>query len=259
MPDVTQIVASVREELAGELRHRVRSRLREQSADWLVEQLLALVLPEGADAPVIPRQVSRGRAAPEPAVAEEGDEARARRAARLRELALSEADLPMYIQSYRVLTREVLEAEGYLIDPPHRGGPLIPAACRSERGEALLAEAKDLLYALLFGGEEEGVRLERVERELLTLTVPRAKLPALGFLMRAPTEIGAEGTWRDPERMAHDDRAANTLIQLEYGEVTGELVGNAIAAALRLINHLEINEQILYGRMENVEESTLGD
>lgn len=75
--------------------------------------------------------------------------------------------------------------------------------------------------------------------------------------MQAATEIGAEGTWRDPEQRAHDDRAANTLIQVEYGEIQGELVGNAIVATLKLINDLEVNEQVLYARMGNVEESTL--
>jgi hypothetical protein len=37
----------------------------------------------------------------------------------------------------------------------------------------------------------------------------------------------------------------------------GEPVGNGIAAALRLINNLEVNEQVLYARTENVEESPL--
>ena len=44
---------------------------------------------------------------------------------------------------------------------------------------------------------------------------------------------------------------------MEYGEVATEAVGRGIKLALRLINDLEINEQILYARMENVEESTL--
>ncbi|MBM7783986.1 hypothetical protein [Tenggerimyces flavus] len=82
-------------------------------------------------------------------------------------------------------------------------------------------------------------------------------LGAIAFLMQAATEIGAEGTWRDPDQRAHDDHAANTLIQVEYGETQGERVGNAIVATLRLINDLEVNEQVLYARMENVEESTL--
>jgi hypothetical protein len=34
-------------------------------------------------------------------------------------------------------------------------------------------------------------------------------------------------------------------------------VGSAIVAALSVINNLEINEQVLYARMINVEETTL--
>ncbi|MFC6085602.1 hypothetical protein [Sphaerisporangium aureirubrum] len=62
---MTQIVAQVREELAGELRERVRSRLREQPAEWLVDQLMALVLRAEDTAYTIPRQVPRGPAAGE--------------------------------------------------------------------------------------------------------------------------------------------------------------------------------------------------
>lgn len=114
-----------------------------------------------------------------------------------------------------------------------------------------------MLYALLFGDGDAGVRLDRVERELLTLTMPRAKAHAIAFVLQAATEIGAHGTWRDPLRAADDDRAPNTVLQVEYGETADELVGNGIAAALKLINNLEVNEQVLYARMENVEESTL--
>ncbi|MDN3254284.1 hypothetical protein [Streptomyces sp. MA25(2023)] len=35
------------------------------------------------------------------------------------------------------------------------------------------------------------------------------------------------------------------------------VVGNGITACLQLINNLEVNEVVLYARMENVEESTL--
>jgi hypothetical protein len=35
------------------------------------------------------------------------------------------------------------------------------------------------------------------------------------------------------------------------------LIGDGIILALSLINNLEINEEILYGRMENIEQSTL--
>jgi len=35
------------------------------------------------------------------------------------------------------------------------------------------------------------------------------------------------------------------------------LIGDGIKTALALINNLEINEQVLYARMENIEQSTL--
>jgi hypothetical protein len=46
-------------------------------------------------------------------------------------------------------------------------------------------------------------------------------------------------------------------IEVEYGETADELIGHAIKACLRQINYLEINEQLLYARMANVEESSL--
>jgi len=47
------------------------------------------------------------------------------------------------------------------------------------------------------------------------------------------------------------------VLEVEYGEIDGELIGDGIVLSLRLINNLEINEEILYGRMENIEQSTL--
>jgi hypothetical protein len=63
MRDVTQLVAQVREELTGELRERVRDRLLEQPTEWLVEQLMTLVLRGDEVTYSIPRQVPRGPAA----------------------------------------------------------------------------------------------------------------------------------------------------------------------------------------------------
>jgi hypothetical protein len=172
-------------------------------------------------------------------------------------MCLDDACLLAFIDRCRPLTRERLELDGYLIAPPVKGAALIGAACRTPRGDALLREAKDVLEALLFGDAGLNVRLARVQRELLTITVARPKVGAIACLLRAATEIDAEGTWRDPEQISHDDRAPNTLIEVEYGEVATEAVGRGIKLALRLINDLEINEQILYARMENVEESSL--
>jgi hypothetical protein len=57
--------------------------------------------------------------------------------------------------------------------------------------------------------------------------------------------------------VSNDQRADNVLLEVEYGEIESELVGHGIIRALSLINNLEINEQILYARMINIEETTL--
>jgi hypothetical protein len=75
--------------------------------------------------------------------------------------------------------------------------------------------------------------------------------------MRASTELAAEGTWQDPQSVSNDERADNVLLEVQFGETADELVGRAIVCALSLINNLEINEQVLYARMVNVEETTL--
>ncbi|WP_028964681.1 hypothetical protein [Streptomyces thermolilacinus] len=295
MVTADDIARQVGAALLEEYRERLRGALLGQPKEWLADELMARLagthdsrpaalaaLVDGAPPRPTPRhaQPVRGGAptpgtapdghttgpagqpspgpAGEPGPLAESDEDRARRRERLRACPLDDDALAERVARLRSWTRERLEAEGLLIDPPAMGGPLIGPDHRSPAGEALLLEAKDLLYALPFGDTDDGVRLDRVERELLTLTLPRAKAHSLTFLLRAATEIGAVGTWRDPSGGAHDERAPNLLLQVEYGEVADELVGNGLAAALRLINHLEVNEQVLYGRMENVEESTLG-
>ena len=82
------------------------------------------------------------------------------------------------------------------------------------------------------------------------------KSDALDF-MKATTELSAAGTWQDPQGAANDLRADNIIMEIEYGEIEGEVIGHGVVLALSLINNLEINEEILYGRMENIEQSTL--
>ena len=113
-----------------------------------------------------------------------------------------------------------------------------------------------MLYGLLFGDETTNTKLLRAQRELLTLTVPRLKSEALDF-MKATTELSAVGTWQDPRGAANDMQADNVVLEVEYGEIDGELIGDGIVLALGLINNLEVNEEILYGRMENIEQTTL--
>lgn len=127
---------------------------------------------------------------------------------------------------------------------------------RSSKGEQLLAEAKDILFGILYGDESTFVRFDWVEQELLTITLPRFKSQALEF-MKAASEINCLGTWHDPDGVSNDERADNIILQIEYGEVASEPIGDRIITSLRLINNLEVNEQILYARMINVEQSSL--
>jgi hypothetical protein len=186
-------------------------------------------------------------------------EARQRRMERLRAAGITAEKLQAFVTRYRKVDRERILAQGWMgAMAPKQGGAMISGAHRSEAGERVLQEAKDMLFALLFGDAECGVVLERTERELLTLTAPRAKVQVLEF-MQAATEFSGSGTWQDPANVANDSRADNVIIEVEYGETADELVGHGIVTALRLINLLEVNEQVLYARMTNVEQSTLVD
>ena len=122
----------------------------------------------------------------------------------------------------------------------------------------MLVNAKDFLFALLFGDASTQTAFDRHQQELLTLTLPRFKAEALDF-MKATTELSALGTWQDPDSVSNDQRADNVIFEVEYGEIEGELIGNGVIRCLSLINNLEVNEQILYARMINLEQSTLID
>jgi hypothetical protein len=113
-----------------------------------------------------------------------------------------------------------------------------------------------MLFGLLFGDESTDTRLPRTQRELLTLTVPRLKSEPLHFL-KAATKLHATGTWQGPEAAEQDLRVDNLVLEIEYGEAEDEAIGHGVVTALKLINHLEINEELLYGRLEKVERSTL--
>ena len=95
-----------------------------------------------------------------------------------------------------------------------------------------------------------------MQQELLTIALPRGKAGSLDF-MRASTELAAAGTWQDPDSVSSDERADNVLLEVQFGEIASEQVGAGIVLALSLINNLEVNEQVLYARMINVEETTL--
>ena len=172
-------------------------------------------------------------------------------------MALNEAKLIEHIANLNYFDRESLEKEKYLKKPPMLGEELISPKSRTKNGEELLTLAKDLFYALLYGTSDMNVALERVESELLTITLPRLKAYSLQPFMKAVTEIGGRGTWQDPEDSATDMQVDNVILEVEYREVASEMIGNGIKATLRIINLLEINEKILYSRMMDIEQSSL--
>ncbi len=246
MQNIESIVRQINREFVPHFEEKLRAYLNQQDREWLIEQIVRLTL----DAHSL-EEMDRKH------IKDEENKRRAERAQRVKELGLDLQKLDLFLEKYKGCDRAALIRDGYL-DPsaPAKGGESIRPDFRLAKGNELLAHAKDVLYGLLFGDAATNTVFTRIQQELLTLTVPRLKSEALDF-MKATTELNAMGTWQDPAGAANDLRADNVLLQIEYGEIEGELIGDGIVTALALINHLEINEEILYGRMENIEQSTL--
>jgi len=247
MHSIQTILRSINRELVPIFEERLRAQLVVQSKEWLIEQIIRLTLDAHA--------VQEGD---RKTLLEAKEKIRHARIARLREWELDEPKLADFIKRYTGYTRERLISEGYLrADAPVKGTSVLLDEHRSPEGTRLLTQAKDLLFALLFG-EKEDIRCTfvRVERELLTMVLPRYKVASLDF-MKATTEMSAQGSWQDPDMVSNDSREDNVMLQVEYGELKSELIGDGVICTLALINSLEVNEQILYARMENIEQSTL--
>jgi hypothetical protein len=246
MATIETIVRSINRELVPLFEERLRAELAARDRDWLVDQVVRLTLDAHSLQEADRRTVMEAKA-----------QARADRLRRVTSLALDLTKLESFLAEHGAASREGLIAHGYLsAGAPEKGTALIIAADRGVAGEELLTLAKDVLFALLFGDDSNGTHLIRVQQELLTMALPRFKSGALDF-MKASTELAAAGTWQDPHSVSNDERADNVLLEVQFGEVEGELVGRGIVAALSLINNLEVNEQILYARMINIEEATL--
>ena len=246
MKTIENIVREIRRDLTPVFEQKLRAYLMDQDKDWLIEQIVRLTLDahslQEMDRKVMQEMKMRQREA---------------RIERVKNLGMDMDKLRAFTAQHRDTDRVGLARAGLLSsDAPPKGTFLITPSQRSEAGNALLEQAKDYLYAFLFGDESTHAKFNRVQQELLTVTIPVFKVSALDF-MKATTELSAHGTWQDPESVSNDMRADNTLLQVEYGEIEGEMIGDGIKTALSIINNLEVNEQILYARMENVEQSTL--
>ena len=244
--NIHSIVRQINRDLVPQFEEKLRQYLQDQDKEWLVEQIVRLTL----DAHSLQENDRKRFLAIK-------EQRRAERALRLKELELCEAFLVDFLEQYSPYTRESLIQDGFLLPTaPEKGTDTIMDEHRTEDGNRLLLLAKDLLFGLLYGDTATNTEFDRIEREMLTLTLPLMKAEALDF-MKATTEFNAQGTWQDPTSVSNDARADNVILEVEYGEVAGEWIGKGIILALSLINNLEVNEQILYGRMINVEQSTL--
>lgn len=245
-PTIETFINQAHLDLVPQFEARMRNLLVNQSKEWLIEQIIRLAL----DAPSL-HELDRRHAL------EVKARQRAERMARLREMRLNPGCIQSFVEQFHLYDRAKLMRNGYLRQgAPLKGTALIRVEHRTEKGEALLQQAKDMLFGLLFGDESSRTQFVRIQQELLTVTLPRAKAHTLDFL-KAAIELNVAGTWQVPDSISHDSCADNIILEVEYGEIAGELIGMGIVRCLSLINNLEVNEQILYARMIDIEPSTL--
>jgi hypothetical protein len=246
MKTIQTIVQEINKEVVPMFEERLRSYLETQDKEWLIEQIVRLTLDFHSLQEKDRRKIQETKA-----------RNRIERIKRLREIYLNRETLLGFLETYRTFDRVKLINEGYLLETvPAKGSDMIMNDFRTSKGSSLLVYAKDILFGLLFGDETTNTHFQRIEQEMLTLALPRQKVEALDF-MKASSELSALGTWQDPESVSNDVRADNVMVEVEFGEIEGELIGDGIVRTLSLINNLEVNEQILYARMINVEQSTL--
>lgn len=251
--DLDSLISGLDRELDAEFGQRLRSALEAEEKGWLVDALVRLTLRDRHVDTTPHRQLSRrARQVESPA-------RRRQRLDRIRSLELDTKALERIVKLYRSFDRQILESDGYLANPPHKGKEALERRHRSLGGEQLLTQANDLFYALLYCDATQGVALSRQRRDYLTVTLPSAKAPLLERFMLAVTETHASGTWLDPEGVSDDIGARNTILQVEFGDSEDHLICDGLLAVLRMINNLEINEEILYARIEELERSTLID
>lgn len=239
MDNIGSIIKKAQDDLFPELEAKIRSELEKKDKDWLIDQIIYLTCERHS-------------------LHEQKDnlENMKRRLTRIGKTGCDDQAVSNFIDAYRKTSREELESSGFLIHPPHMGLATIEHHQRSRKGQALLEEARDMLYLALYGDESINVHLTRGQEEILTIMLPQSKSDAL-FFLKAVTEVNAAGTWKDPEGVSNDDHANNVGLQIDFGDNEQGTNGIAIFVALNLINLLHVNEQILYAHLEKVERSSL--
>ena len=249
--NLDNLLETIDRETAEYFEEQLRQKLKEQDRLWLEEQLLALILEKKYGEGHAGVSISRKKKS------QEELEARKERIDRIKALRLDLETSEQKTEDYKILTREELIARKILIDPPHKGLGIITPEQRSARGNELLQETRDILYALLFCNRRQNVKIIRAHRDFLTVTLAADKAPCLENFLLAVTEIPARGIWHDPEGVSDDEGVNNTVMQVEFGDDQNGKVSDMIMSALQLLNNLEINEEILYCRIENAQKSSL--
>ena len=239
MDNIGSIIKKAQDDLFPELEKKIRKELEKKDKDWLIDQIIYLTCERHSWHEQKDR-INNMKA----------------RLARISQRGYDDEAISNFVEQYRKMSRAHLIESGYIIDPPHMGLAAIEPHQRSKHGEALLEEARDILYVALYGDKTINVNLTRGCEEILTMTLPEAKADAL-FFLKAATEVNTAGIWKDPEGVSNDDHANNVGLQVEFSDHKMGTIGIAVFVALQLINLLHVNEQIFYARMEKVERSSL--
>lgn len=239
MDNISSIIKKAQNDIFPELEAKIRSELKKKDKDWLIEQIIYLTC-ERHSLLEQKRNLENMK----------------KRLTRISKVGYDDQAILDFIAKYKNLSREDVETSGFLIRPPHMGLGTIEMNQRSEKGESLLEEARDMLYLALYGDETINVKLSREREDILTVMLPLSKSDAL-FFLKAVTEVDTAGTWEDPDGVSNDDHTNNIELQVEFSDNDKGTTGSAIFVALHLINLLHVNEEIFYARMENVERSSL--
>jgi len=248
---IEQMLKTIEDESAHFYEAQLRKLLDSEDRQWLVEQLVTYIIKEKYGEVHHEISVSKKKY-PHETLAK-----RKERISRIQALNIDLNAVKEIRTEFDSYTRESLEKNGHINNAEHKGLKIVPSNLRSEEGNQLLVRAKDFLFALLFCGKKHGVNIERTKRDELTITIASDKANCLESFMIAVTEFPARGVWYDSEGISDDENATNTVMQVEFGDDEQGVCASALMSALKLINNLEINEEILYCRIEQAKYSSL--